>query len=476
MASLFLSAAHKSSGKTTLSIGLCAALVERGIDVQPFKKGPDYIDPIWLGMAAGKPCYNLDFFVAGRQEAIDDYCYRGRTAELCLIEGNKGLHDGLDLDGSNSNAALAKSLGSPVIMVVDARGTMRGIAPLLIGYQVFDNQVNIAGVIANMTGGKRHEAKLRAAVEEYTDIPFLGALENDPSIGLSERHLGLIPSYEEPDSAHKIAQIARAVGSNIDLDKLITTARQAKPVKAATLPLQHKAEYKGLRIGIARDRAFGFYYPGDLETFRQLGAELVAFDTTRDKTLPPIDGLFIGGGFPERHAAALSANLALRESIRHAIEAGLPSYAECGGLMYLSKDLVWNGESHPMVGVLDASAIMSEKPQGRGYVKLQEKESMHPWAMLVQSQSRDGKCLHAHEFHYSALQGLPASSTFAYQVLRGKGIHQQRDGLVYKNLLASYTHLRNTSANPWVKRFLQFVQTQKTSASCDVARAFQAQR
>jgi cobyrinic acid a,c-diamide synthase len=158
VASLFLSAAHKSSGKTTLSIGLCAALKNRGLSVQPFKKGPDYIDPIWLGMAAGKPCYNLDFFVAGHQETVDDYCHRAHGADLSLVEGNKGLYDGIDLDGSNSNAALARAIQSPVILVIDVRGTMRGIAPLLIGYQVFDKEVNIAGVIANMSGGKRHES------------------------------------------------------------------------------------------------------------------------------------------------------------------------------------------------------------------------------------------------------------------------------------------------------------------------------
>ena len=245
MASLFFSAAHKSSGKTTLSIGVCAALKARGLDVQPFKKGPDYIDPIWLGLAAGKPCYNLDFYVAGRQETIDDYCHREQAADICLIEGNKGLHDGLDLDGSNSNAALAKALGSPVIMVVDARGTMRGIAPLLIGYQVFDKAVNIAGVIANRTGGKRHEAKLRAAVEAYTDIPFLGALENDASIGLSERHLGLIPGYEDLAAKRKIASIGAAIDDNVDLDRLLQIAQQATPVSPATLPLQHKPEFHG---------------------------------------------------------------------------------------------------------------------------------------------------------------------------------------------------------------------------------------
>ncbi len=465
MNSLFLSAAHKSSGKTTLSIGLCAAFKRRGLAVQPFKKGPDYIDPIWLGMAAGLPCYNLDFYVAGRQETIDDYCHRGQPADLCLIEGNKGLHDGLDLDGSNSNAALAKALGSPVIMVVDARGTMRGIAPLLIGYQVFDAEVNIAGVIANRTGGKRHESKLRAAVEAYTDIPFLGALENTESIGLNERHLGLIPGYEETASRQKIATIARAIEDNIDLDQLQRISTQATPVEAVTSPLQYKAEFKGLRIGIARDRAFGFYYPGDLEAFGQAGAQLVEIDTLRDSGLPDIDGLFIGGGFPERHAAALSANFSLRESIRHAIEGGLPTYAECGGLMYLARSLGWNGESHDMVGILDGHAAMHERPQGRGYVVLDEDPQHHPWPHRPANTGN----LTAHEFHYSALQDLPSESTFAYRVLRGKGIRNQQDGYLCHNLLASYTHLRNTRDNPWVKRFLQHVQTHKSAPTADIA-------
>jgi len=463
MASLFLSAAHKSSGKTTLSIGLCKALVDRGFAIQPFKKGPDYIDPIWLGMAAGKPCYNLDFFVAGRQETIDDYCHRRQSADICVIEGNKGLHDGLDLDGGNSNAALARALGSPVIMVVDARGTMRGIAPLLIGYQVFDKAVNIAGVIANRTGGKRHEAKLRAAVEAYTDIPFLGALENDASIGLSERHLGLIPGYEDLHSRRKIASITRAIDDNIDLDQLIRISQQATAIKPATLPLQAKPEFGGLRIGIARDRAFGFYYPGDLEAFRQAGAQLVDIDTTRDQQLAPIDGLFIGGGFPERHAAALAANRVLRESIKHAIEAGLPAYAECGGLMYLAQSLTWNGESHDMVGVLPAHALMHERPQGRGYVRLEENRDNHPWSLRPNASAE----LRAHEFHYSELNGLPDDAKFSYRVLRGSGMQQQQDGFVYRNLLASYTHLRNTTENPWVRRFLHFVQSHKLPHSID---------
>jgi len=467
MASLFFSAAHKSSGKTTLSIGVCAALNARGLDIQPFKKGPDYIDPIWLGLAAGKPCYNLDFYVAGRQETIDDYCHRRHGADICLIEGNKGLHDGLDLDGSNSNAALAKALGSPVIMVVDARGTMRGIAPLLIGYQVFDKAVNIAGVIANRTGGKRHEAKLRAAVEAYTDIPFLGALENDASIGLSERHLGLIPGYEDLSAKRKVASIGASIADSVDLDRLLQIAQQSTPVTPATLPLQHKPEFAGLRIGIARDRAFGFYYPSDLEAIRQSGAELVDIDTLRQRTLPTIDGLFIGGGFPERHAAALASNSSLRESIRNAIEGGLPTYAECGGLMYLAQSIHWNGESHDMVGVLPGQAVMHERPQGRGYVVLEENRDTHPWP----SRPATVTPLQAHEFHYSALQGLPDDARFAHRVLRGKGIQQQQDGYIHRNLLASYSHLRNTSATPWVRRFPQFVQAHKMNNTETIANA-----
>lgn len=457
MAALFLSAAHKSSGKTTLSIGLCAAFRQRGLAVQPFKKGPDYIDPIWLGMAAGKPCYNLDFYIAGRQETIDDYCHRGAGADLCLVEGNKGLYDGLDLDGSNSNAALAKAIESPVILVIDVRGTMRGIAPLLIGYQVFDEAVNIAGVIANMTGGKRHESKLRAAVEQYTDIPFLGAIEKQQQVALDERHLGLIPGYEDPASEQKINAVADAVRANIDLDRLLDISSRAGRADAASSPIRSKARYSGLRIGIARDRAFGFYYPGDLDAFAAAGAELVTIDTLNDETLPDIDGLFIGGGFPERHAAALAANQRLRGAIRDAIEAGLPTYAECGGLMYLSQSLEWKGQTYAMAGAIAGITRVHDKPQGRGYVELEEIDGQHPWPNSDPNSQRQ----RAHEFHYSSLDSISPDAGFAYRLSRGAGISAQQDGLVYRNLLASYTHLRNTACNPWVKRFLGFVQSHK---------------
>ena len=454
MASLFISAAHKSSGKTTVSIGLCAALASRGLRVQPFKKGPDYIDPIWLGMAAGRPCYNLDYYVSGKQGTLAEYQQHAVDTDLCLVEGNKGLHDGLDLDGSNSNAALASSLGTPVILVIDSRGITRGIAPLLIGYQSFDPAVNIAGVIANQTGGERHVTKLRAAVEHYTDIPFLGALPASERVAIAEEHLGLVPGNEDPDALARIAAMRDTIEQHVDLERLLAIANSAAETEIpCPTPLTVEKRFDGLRIGVLKDEAFAFYYPGDLQTFRDAGAELVFVNSLQDTELSPVDGLFIGGGFPERHAGQLSQNRALHQSIRKAIENGLPAYVECGGLMYLSKAIVSpGGESLPMVGVIPAESHMHKKPVGRGYISLQQ-TGYHPWPINT---AYNG-LVKAHEFHYSSLEGELDDSHWAYDIKRGYGINGRRDGIIYKNLLANYAHLRHTVATPWIFHFLNFV-------------------
>ena len=456
MACLFISAAHKSSGKTTVSVGLCAALRKRGHIVQPFKKGPDYIDPVWLGMAAENPCYTLDFYTAGHQETADDFFTRGADADYAIVEGNKGLYDGLDLDGSNSNAALAKALQTPVILVIDCRGMMRGIAPLLLGYQAFGKDLTIAGVIANKTGAARHQSKLRMAVEHYTDIAFLGALERNDDMLLPEQHIGLIPAYENPQADRKIDVIRKAVEHNVDIDLLLSLATDASQ-PPAVFP-RRQPEFVGLKIGVARDKAFGFYYPGDLERFEQLGATLIPFDAFTSPALPEVDGLFIGGGFPERHGQALQDNNKLRASIRSAIDLGMPVYAECGGLMYLAESLTWNGRTHQMVGALPGDVIMHDKPQGRGYVQLREREHDFPWPADTSSRTP----INAHEFHYSSLHNVPAKSAFAYSVERGTGIDGKSDGLLYKNVMASYAHRRDTRQTPWVHRFLTFVSQQTT--------------
>ena len=454
MSQIFISAAHKSSGKTTLSIGLCAAFRLRGLNVQPFKKGPDYIDPMWLSRAAGNDCHNLDFHTMNPAEILRTTGEYGSDADLCLIEGNKGLYDGLDLDGSNSNAALATLLQSPVILVIDAQGMTRGIAPLILGYQAFAPEVNIAGVILNQLGGRRHESKLRSVIEHYTNVPVIGAVHRNPALKICERHLGLIPSNEAQAVKRQIDAMAQAVEAQVDLDCLQSIASQA-PLPAFA-PAPHSPEpARQLRIAIARDAAFGFYYPGDLEAFARAGAELLPFDALHDAKLPEdIDGLFIGGGFPETQMPALEANESLRTDIRRTIEAGLPTYAECGGLMYLTRSVTWKGRHSSMVGALPADTVMHERPQGRGYVHLRETRHM-PWQAGGEGE------IQAHEFHYSALENLPDDTHFAYQVTRGTGINGNYDGLLYRNVLACYAHLRDVEGNRWVARFVDFVRRKK---------------
>lgn len=458
MAHLLIAATHKSSGKTTVSTGLAAALSRRGMAVQPFKKGPDYIDPLWLSRAAGRACYNLDFHCMEEAEIIAAFCRRDSQADISIVETNKGLFDGIDVEGRDSNAALAALLGAPVVLVVDTVGITRGVAPLVLGYRNFDRGIRIAGVILNKVGGPRHESKLRAALEHYTDIPVIGAIGRDRALEIPERHLGLVPANEADAADAMISRLAEAVSAQVDLDRVVEVAAAAEgPCAAPARMSEDEPGVADLRIGIARDAAFGFYYPDDLEALAANGAELVPFDTLRDKALPAVDGLFIGGGFPETQMAGLEANRDMRHSIRAAIAGGMPAYAECGGLMYLSQSLTWNGETREMCGVIPGRAVMHRRPQGRGYVVLEETGS-GPWPI---SPSRTGVPARfpAHEFHYASLEDLPDGLTYAYRVLRGHGIDGARDGIVQGNLLASFSHLRDVQGNRWTGRFVEFLRT-----------------
>ncbi len=457
MSHFFISAAHKSSGKTTLSIGLSAALRDRGLVVQPFKKGPDYIDPLWLSATCDRPCLNLDFFTMQREEIEHGFAAAMATADIGVIEGNKGLYDGLDLDGSNSNAALANLLGSPVILVIDSRGMTRGIAPLILGYQAFDQDLNIAGVILNKVGGSRHEAKLCNVIEHYTDVPVVGAVHNNPDLVIEERHLGLMPSNEVDKAKGKIDLLGEAVASQVDLQRILDIAATATPAKTLEPESSTISEtVEPVRIGYARDKAFGFYYPGDLQALQDGGAELLPIDTLHDQALPEVDGIFLGGGFPEMVMEGLEANASLRADLLRYIEAGGPVYAECGGLMYLARSMTWKDKTFSMVGALPGDVVMHSRPQGRGYVRLRE-TGKGPWPA-----AHDGPIeIAAHEFHYSALENLDDELVYAYEVLRGTGIDGSHDGIVYKNLLANYTHIRDVAGNQWTKRFLAHVRNVK---------------
>jgi cobyrinic acid a,c-diamide synthase len=461
MSHLLISAAHKSSGKTTVSIGVCAALRRRGLRVQPFKKGPDFIDPLWLGLAAGRDCHNLDYHVQSAAEIESVFGRAMQEVDFGLIEGNLALYDdSQDVLGAGSNAALARQLGAPVVLVLNAQGMGRSVVPLILGYREFEPRVDLAGIVLNNVAGRRHAGNLVRAIEHYVDIPLLGVIQRDSGLKIDERHLGLMPSNESRTAGRQVETLGRRIAEQLDLDRLLGLAGRARPPEPApeieptnrvvTAPVR-------ARIGYARDEAFGFYYPGDLQALRAAGAEMVPFDTLNDPGLPEIDGLFLGGGFPEMSMRRLEANRTMRSAVKDFVEQGGPTYAECGGLMYLCRSLEWRGERRSMVNLLPVDAVMHQRPQGRGYVRLRE-TSRHPWP-----KSADGsESIAAHEFHYSGIKGLGDGYGFAYEVERGHGIDGHHDGIVYKNLLANYSHMRDTGMNRWARRFVDFVVSRRS--------------
>ncbi|HMS27302.1 MAG TPA: hydrogenobyrinic acid a,c-diamide synthase (glutamine-hydrolyzing) [Burkholderiaceae bacterium] len=466
MSRLLISAAHKSSGKTTVTVGICAALTQRGLTVQPFKKGPDYIDPMWLTQACGRACFNLDPYLMSQVQIQSSFANYSRLANISIVEGNKGLYDGLALDGSNSNAALAKQLDLPVVLVLDARGMTRGIAPLILGYQAFDPAIRIAGVILNQIGGSRHESKLRAVIEHYTNVEVLGAIGYDAQLAVTERHLGLMPNHELDDAAKRVSSMGELIAQGVNLDRVLSVSNISKNLtlsetsdstssnpSSTTPPAK-----KDLRIGIAQDKSFGFYYQDDLLAFEKAGVELVPFDTMQDADLPNVDGIFIGGGFPEIFMPLLEGNVALRQQLHKAIEDGLPVYAECGGLMYLARSIRWKDKSYDMVGAIPADIQMHDKPIGRGYIELESTPDA-PWtdAGLAEAQER----IKGHEFHYSSLENVATDMKYAYRVRRGHGADGVHDGLVVKNVLASYAHLHQNASSHWVEQFVAFVRDKK---------------
>jgi len=299
VAHFLLSAANKSSGKTVISVGISAALHHQGLSVQAFKKGPDYIDPMWLAKATHRSCYNLDFWTQSDEEIKSTLLTHGHNADISIIEGNKGLHDGLAADGSNSNAALAKLLDAPVVLVLD------------IGYQQFDPEVKIAGVILNFVGGERHAAKLNAVIERYTDVPILGMIQRSKELELVERYLGLMPSNEDQYANKKISQISDVISQQVNLEKLVEIANSKNNIQTENLTPPNKIY--DLKIAYANDEAFGFYYADDLDTFEQLGTQLIPFNTLQDHALPNADALFIGGGFPEKRMQQLAENTQMKQ-------------------------------------------------------------------------------------------------------------------------------------------------------------------
>jgi cobyrinic acid a,c-diamide synthase len=439
------------SGKTLVALGLSRAFVSRGLSVGPYKKGPDYIDAAWLGAAAGAAGRNLDTFLMERS-AIGSGLSRSGSADLLMLEGNRGLFDGLDSEGSHSTAELAKLIGAPVLLVLDVTKMTRTAAALVVGCKALDPQVPLAGVVLNRVGTARQEGVLREAIAAAGGPPVLGAIPRLEEEWLPGRHLGLVTAVEHPRREEALQAVASAVDRHVDLEAVLDVARSATPVRFPDPdPIPAGAT---VRIGVLRDEALSFYYPENLEALQACGAELVTVSPLRDDHLPDLDGLYFGGGFPETHVKRLAANDSLRESVREAATAGMPIYAECGGLMYLARELVVDGVSHSMAGVLDLVVEQTARPVGHGYVEA-EVDGSNPF---FECSTR----LRGHEFHYSRILSGHDASASCLRLQRGHGIGGGRDGLAVGNVWASYLHVHALGTPSWAGTFTALARAWRT--------------
>jgi cobyrinic acid a,c-diamide synthase len=431
------------AGKTVVSVGLSRVWREQGYKVIPFKKGPDYIDMHWLSLGANHPCYNIDLFFMTEDQVLFSFSLNTQQADIAIIEGNRGLYDGMDVEGSVSTSEVAKLLHSPVILIVDCTKVTRTVAAVVLGCQKFDPDVPIKGVILNRIASPRHESIISKSIEHYCHLPVVGAIPRLTNITFPGRHLGLVPPQEHPMAQEAISKAAAIVGKYFDLDALWQIANHAPPLPMSS-NTYHERKQKKVTIGIIRDSAFQFYYPENIEDLEREGADILEFSALTDELPPSIHALYIGGGFPETHASALSAHESLRQSIKQAARDGLPIYAECGGLMYLGEKLIWEGKDYPMVGVFPIVIGVSKKPQGHGY-SIIEVDAPNPFF-------RPGQILRGHEFHYSYVKdtGKNDDIYFAFKVKRGQGILDNKDGMCYKNVLATYTHLHALGTGEWV--------------------------
>ena len=431
------------SGKTLVSIGLLLLARRINFPVAAFKKGPDYIDAAWLTWAAGRPARNLDTYLMGFDNAVRSFACHAAPDGLNLIEGNRGLFDGVDALGTHSSAELAKALRAPAILVLNATKVTRTAAALVLGCQKLDPDLDLRGVILNQVAGRRHESVLRDAIESTCGIPVLGAL---PRAGgqavLPSRHLGLVTPAEHGGMADLEEAVLEIVRERLDLDRIMTTARSASPLGAAGPIPSASPDSPALRIGIIRDSAFNFYYPENLEALEAAGATLVPVSALDASELPrDISGLYIGGGFPETHGARLSANRSFLAGLKRSAEDGLPIYAECGGLMLMSRAVLWQGKRHAMAGFLPFDVAVHETPRGHGYTRLTV-DQPNPFYSV-------GLAIRGHEFHYSSLASPGDLPQTVCAVSRGSGCGNGRDGIVLANTWASYTHVHALGTPEW---------------------------
>lgn len=434
-------------GKTTFVAGLVGALRRRGLRVAPFKVGPDYIDPSYHARMAGLPCRNLDSWMVPKDALVGLFARSTASCDVAIVEGVMGLFDGRSgIEEDGSTAQVAKLLGAPVALLMSVAKTSRSAAAVALGFKQFDPELQLAGVVLNRVGSPTHRQWVQEAVERGAGVPVLGHLPRRSDLVLPERHLGLIPTAESAPDDRFFQQLVEQVEATVEVDRLLELARSAEPLPARPTGLfPPTLRPPGVRIGLALDRAFNFYYEDNLDLLRAWGAELVPFSPLDDPSLPEdLHGLYLGGGFPELFAAELSANASMLQSIRRAVQSGLPTYAECGGLMYLSQGIVdFEGRYHPLVGMVPTSSAMTDQKLSMGYRTATARRD----SLLL----KEGETVRGHEFHWSVVTSpLPAGQS-AY---RFDEAPDRLEGYVSGNLLASYLHLHFAARPDLARRFV----------------------
>ncbi len=444
---MLIAADRSSAGKTTIAVGLMSVFSKEGYVVQPFKVGLDYIDPSYHSEVTGRFSRNLDGFLMNRHAIIEVFSHAIRGADIGIIEGVRGLYEGLEsLSDVGSTAQIAKMLHTPVILVIDARSITRSTAALVKGYHSFDRRIDIRGVILNNIGSPTHATKAKEAIEHYTGIEVVGQVPRNDSMHLAMRHLGLVPASEglKRDSAFRkqLENIEDIVQSCVDVDKVLEIAKSAEQLPRVT-PKAFVSSHKGhiahksrVHIGVAYDEAFNFYYHDLFDLFSLNGTDIVFFSPLHDKEVPNVDGIYIGGGYPELFADELERNHSMRDSIASRAQSGVPIFAECGGLMYLTESLTYGGRTSKMAGVIPANTNMMNK-RVIGYVA----------GTTIRDTVIGGKGtrFRGHEFHYSELTDLSNKPKFAFQLQKGAGISDGYDGIQVGQTLASYSHVHPLS-------------------------------
>jgi cobyrinic acid a,c-diamide synthase len=445
---LVIGGVTSGEGKTTFVAGLIGALRQRGLRVAPFKVGPDYIDPGYHSRMAGLPCRNLDSWMISRDALVELFARSTESCDIAVVEGVMGLFDGRSgLDEDGSTAQVAKLLGAPVVLLMSVAKTSRSAGAVALGFKQFDPDLRLGGVVLNRVGSPAHGRWVREAVEHSAKISVLGHLPRRSDLVLPERHLGLVPTAESAPDDRFFQQLVEQIEATVDVDGLLSLSRSAEPLAVRPTGLFPTSICTPeVRIGIALDRAFNFYYEDNLDLLRAWGADLIPFSPLDDDDIPEgLHGLYIGGGFPELFAAELSANRSMIESLRSAIERGLPTYAECGGLMYLSQGIEdFDGRYHPLVGAVPTSSAMAGRKLTMGYrTAIAQNDNLFLKA---------GESVRGHEFHWSVTTSTIPAERVAYRFAESP---DHLEGYVSGNLLASYLHLHFAAHPGLARNFIQ---------------------